>query len=602
MRDLPVRDPGTPADGGPWRFLSWLTRAEAPAFAATAAWSVVGMTAQALMPAAVGRAVDEGITARDAGALGVWAGVLLGLGLLMAVARTLGHVASVRVWLGAAYRTVQVVSRQAGRLGESLARRIGSGEVITVGTGDVVKLGSVVEVLGRAVGAALAIGTVTVVLLGIDLRLGLVLLLGVPAVLALSGPLLGPIHRRQSERRDLTGEMTATASDIVAGLRVLRGIGGEALFERRFRAESQRVREAGTRAGRAEAWLNAAAVLFPGLLLTLVTWLGARYTAAGEITVGQLVACYGYAAFLVTPLWVLGEAAGHLTRGHVAAARVVRILRMTPDHPGDGVREPSGGELADDASGLRIRPGLLTAVVAGQEAGALADRLAGYTGESGVTYGGVPLAELAGLRRRILYAAEGDVLFTGPLRAELLPEGPDERIASAVRAASADDVLAEAGGLAEGTVAEAGREFSGGQRQRLRLARALAADAEVLLLVEPTSAVDAHTEAAIAERLAAHRAGRTTVVFTGSPLVLAAADHVVHVQRGKVAAEGGHADLMAEAPGYRAAVTRQLGGPGIPDEYGPNERVPAENVPEEGAPDESVLEENVPNEREGDPA
>ncbi|GAB2812675.1 ABC transporter ATP-binding protein [Actinocorallia aurea] len=574
MRDLPVHDPGSPATGGPWRFLAWLTRAEGLAFAASALWSVVGMTAQALMPAALGRAVDEGITARHAGALAAWTGVLLGLGLLMALSRIWGHRAAVKVWLGAAYRTVQVVSRHAGALGDSLARRISSGEVIAVGTGDVSRLGSVVEVLARTVGAVLSATAVTVVLLGIEVRLGLVLLLGVPAVLALSGPLLRPIHRRQNERRDRTGEMTATASDIVAGLRVLRGVGGESLFERRFRAESQRVREAGTRAGRAEAWLHAAGVLFPGLLLTLVTWMGARYAAAGEITAGQLVACYGYAAFLVTPLWVLAEAAGHLAKGHVAASRVVRILRMEPGFPGDGVREPSGGELADDASGLRIRPGAFTAVVAGQDAGGLADRLAGYTADEGVTYGGVPLAEVRGLRGRIVYAADEDVLFTGPLREELLPEGTDARRAEAVRAASAEDVLAEVGGLAEGRVAEAGREFSGGQRQRLRLARALAADAEVLVLVEPTSAVDAHTEAAIAGRLAAYRRGRTTVVFTGSPLVLAAADHVVHVQRGKVAAEGSHADLMAGAPGYRASVTRALPGVSGHGTYGPGRQAP----------------------------
>ncbi|MDX6738652.1 ABC transporter ATP-binding protein [Actinocorallia sp. A-T 12471] len=558
MRDLPAGDPGAPSVSGPWRFLGWLAGTDASVLAAVAGWSLGGMTAQALMPAVLGRAIDEGITGRDAGALGVWAAVLCGLGLLLAFTRTREHKASVLVWLSAAYRTVQLVSRQAGRLGDTLARRISSGEVIAVGTGDVAKLGTVVEVCGRAVGAALSIVVVTVVLLGIDVRLGLVLLLGVPAVLALSGPLLGPIHRRQGERRELTGTMTATASDIVAGLRVLRGIGGEALFERRFRAESQRVRAAGARAGRAESWLNAAAVLFPGLLLTLVTWLGARYAAAGEITVGQLVACYGYAAFLVTPLWVLGEAAGQLAKGHVAAARVVRILRMTPEHPGDGVREPSGGELRDDVSGLRVRPGSLTAVVAGRDAGALAERLTGYTDDSGVTYGGVPLAEVKGLRRRVLYAANEDVLFTGPLGAELLPEGSDDVRARAVLAACAEDVVAEAGGLQGGRVAEAGREFSGGQRQRLRLARALAADPEVLVLVEPTSAVDAHTEAAIAARLGAHRAGRTTVVFTESPLVLAAADHVVHVQRGKVVAEGRHAELMAGAPGYRAEVTREI--------------------------------------------
>ena len=108
-------------------------------------------------------------------------------------------------------------------------------------------------------------------------------------------------------------------------------------------------------------------------------------------------------------------------------------------------------------------------------------------------------------------------------------------------------------------MAERGRSFSGGQRQRLVLARALTADPEILVLVEPTSAVDAHTEARIAERLRAHRAGRTTVVTTSSPLMLDAVDEVAYLSGGRIVALGTHADLLASAPAYRAVVTRESG-------------------------------------------
>ena len=109
----------------------------------------------------------------------------------------------------------------------------------------------------------------------------------------------------------------------------------------------------------------------------------------------------------------------------------------------------------------------------------------------------------------------------------------------------------------ETLVAERGRSFSGGQRQRLVLARALAADPEVLVLVEPTSAVDAHTEARVASRLREHRAGRTTVVTTTSPLLLDRVDHVAFLQDGRVVAFGTHRDLLDEVPAYRAVVTRE---------------------------------------------
>ena len=131
------------------------------------------------------------------------------------------------------------------------------------------------------------------------------------------------------------------------------------------------------------------------------------------------------------------------------------------------------------------------------------------------------------------------------------------RLAQALHAASAEDVVAALPAGLDTMVAERGREFSGGQQQRLRLARALLADPPVLVLVEPTSAVDAHTEARIADRLAAARTGRTTVVCTTSPLVLDRADHVLYVEAGRVAAQGTHRELLDTSSPYAATVTRE---------------------------------------------
>ena len=127
---------------------------------------------------------------------------------------------------------------------------------------------------------------------------------------------------------------------------------------------------------------------------------------------------------------------------------------------------------------------------------------------------------------------------------------------AAVNAAAATDVLeALPDGLAT-EVEERGRSFSGGQRQRLVLARALVADPEILVLVEPTSAVDAHTEARIADLLVQARRDRATVVCTTSPLLLDRADTVALVVDGRVVAEGTHRDLLDTEPRYRAVVTR----------------------------------------------
>jgi ABC-type multidrug transport system fused ATPase/permease subunit len=125
-----------------------------------------------------------------------------------------------------------------------------------------------------------------------------------------------------------------------------------------------------------------------------------------------------------------------------------------------------------------------------------------------------------------------------------------------IRAAVASDVVdALADGLDSALEPQA-RNLSGGQRQRLRLARALYAQPEVLLLIEPTSAVDAHTEAAMAARLREARRGMTTVVTTSSPLVLDRADLVLHLIGGRVAASGTHHELWQSDPAYRATVSR----------------------------------------------
>jgi ABC-type multidrug transport system fused ATPase/permease subunit len=145
------------------------------------------------------------------------------------------------------------------------------------------------------------------------------------------------------------------------------------------------------------------------------------------------------------------------------------------------------------------------------------------------------------------------------LRSVLAPanhHGTDEPLWRALDTASARDIADALPDGLDAMISGAGRELSGGQRQRLRLARALLADPPVLILVEPTSAVDAHTEGLIARRLRAHRAERTTVVFTHSPLVLDQADHVVFLAGGTTVGEGSHAQLLTDDH-YRQLITRE---------------------------------------------
>ncbi|NUW46379.1 ABC transporter ATP-binding protein [Nonomuraea rhodomycinica] len=559
MRSLPQADPGMPDVRGPLRYLWWNARRQLPSLLGGIGFATVWWLVQALVPAVIGKGVDA-VTAEDARSLVLWSLALLGLGLVQAYTGIMRHRLAVYNWLAAAYRTVQVTARQAARLGATLPKRLSTGEVVSVGNSDIAHIGNSMDILLRGTGSVVAIVTVTVILISTSLPLGLMVLVGVPLMAVAVGPLLRPLHRRQKAQRELTGELSTRAADIVAGLRVLRGIGGERVFAGRYREESQRVRHAGVSVAGVESLLEGAQILLPGLLIAAVTGVGASFAIGGQISTGQLVAFYGYAVFLIGPMRTLTEAADKLTKGHVAARRVVRILSMEPEVSG-GTGTSGGGVLRDTFSGVTLQPGTLTAVAAAapEDAIAIADRLGRYTAGD-VTFGAADLAELPieEVRSRILVADNGARLFSGRLRDELdvRGEASDDEVRRALRAACAEDIVEALPDGLEARVAEGGREFSGGQQQRLRLARALVADPEVLILVEPTSAVDAHSEARIADRLTRARAGRTTLVCTTSPLVLDRTDHVIYVEDGRVLAEGTHRELLESSPAYAATVTR----------------------------------------------
>jgi ABC-type multidrug transport system fused ATPase/permease subunit len=576
VRSLPYADPGRPDLRSPGRLLWWIAKRQASSLFAGMIWGTLWFVAQALLPVTIGEAIDKGVVAHDGRALLAWAGVVLALAVIISFCGIMRHRAAVANWLQAAFRMIQLLGEHTARSGAALPQQIPTGEVVATVASDAQRVGGMYDVFARFTGAVVAYVVVAVILLRISVPLGLLVLIGVPIVTAALGVLIGPLHHRQAEQREEVGALTTLGADTVAGLRVLRGIGGEDTFARRYAAQSERVRREGVRVASVQSVLDAAHVFLPGVFVVLITWIGARFAIQGQITAGQLVASYGYAAFLVAPLGTTIEMADRSTRAYVGARRVIRVLSVRP-----GVHDPlvsalspaAGTSLHDPVSGLVVEPGQLTAVVSAypEESAALADRLGRFVGSGGaggneaadgVRLGGVPLSALplAEVRQRVLVSETEPRLFTGVLRDELVgPDGSrltDEDIWSAIEVASAADAVdALPDGLAS-RLEERGRSLSGGQRQRLALVRALLRDAETLVLVEPTSAVDAHTEARIGQRLRDARAGRSTVLITSSPLLLDHADRVVFLAGGRVRASGTHEELLDTTPAYRSVVMR----------------------------------------------
>ncbi len=567
MIKLPFADPGNPDTRSPARFLVWVGRQQLRTLLGGVFFGVLWMVSQALMPAAIGRAIQDGIVDDDNRALAIWTLILVALGATTAVAGVMRHRFAVSNWLQASFRMAQVVAHHAARTGHAIKKEHSTGEVVATVSNDAMRAGGAFDITARLSGAIVSYIVVAIILLTASVTLGLVVLLGVPVLVLLMGTVIKPLQARQAEQREEVGKLTALGADTAAGLRVLRGIGGEKAFFHRYRDRSQEVRQAGVRVALPQSTLDAAQVFVPGLFVVLVTWLSARFALSGQIDVGDLVAFYGYAAFLVLPLRTAAEAVDKITRSFVGTKRMLGILAVErdvsePEQP--GAEPPEGAPLRDVGSGLVVEPGKVVGLVSAKpdEAARIADRLGRFRDDDGVVFGDVHLADLPieVVRRRIVVSEADPVLFSGSLRSELDPwgrvDGEDEKIHTAIAVANAEDVIDALPEGLDAYVDERGRSFSGGQRQRLVLARALLSDAEVLVLVEPTSAVDAHTEARIARRLREAREGKTTVVITASPLMLDQTDHVFFVEEGQVVAEGTHRELLRSSPAYKWTVTR----------------------------------------------
>ncbi|AOT57702.1 MULTISPECIES: ABC transporter transmembrane domain-containing protein [Streptomyces] len=594
LRRLPYADPGEPDLRSGSRFLLWLLARRRGGQLAALGWGLLLNLAITGLPLGVGLAVQAVVDGSGRGLL-LAAGLLALLGGALALGDVMLHRTAVVNWIAAATRVQQLLARKAAELGAALTRRVAAGEVVAVSTADVEKISWFVEAVSRFAASAVTLVVLCVGLVVYVPELGAVVALAVPVLALAPLPLLPRATRRADEQREKAGRATELATDTVAGLRVLRGIGGEELFLSRYRAVSQEVRRAAVRSARSWALIAAVQVALPGLLLIGVVVYGARLALDGRIAVGELVTVYGAVLLVQHPLRQFEEIAMAYSFSRPSARRAVRVLALarggapvapsgaspsgpSPSEPSSCRPSPSGplgGDLHDPVSGVVAPAGRFTAVVCGDPdaAGRLAERLGGHPAEPGeghrsVRLGGVALdgVPLARARAAVLVQDKDPVLLSGTLR-ELLdvPSSGAVDAGRALEAAHCGDVLdalaqaaPEPGGDPMDTrITERGRSLSGGQRQRLALARSLVADPEVLVLDEPTSAVDAHTESRVARGVRDLREGRTTVVLTSSPLLLDAADRVVLVHGGAAVAAGTHRELLRTEPRYRAVVSRE---------------------------------------------
>ncbi|MFD4875544.1 ABC transporter ATP-binding protein [Streptomyces sp. NPDC058420] len=535
---------------------------------------------EALVPVLIGVVIDQAVDGQNAGRLALWLGVLAVMYVTLSWSFRLGAKAGERGAEEAAHTLrLAIVDRVLDARGGAEEGRL-PGELANVATEDAKRVGAVNMALMSGIWAISGVTVAAVALLLTSVTLGLIVLLGTPVLLWLGHLLSKPLERRSEAEQDKAAHASGVAADLVAGLRVLKGLGAQDAAVERYRRTSRVSLAATLRSARAESWQTGLVLALTGGFIALIALVGGRLALDGSLTLGQLVSAVGLALFLLGPLETFAWVNAELAQGRASAARVAEVLAAghAVVDGGDPVAEPVRGELrlrgvrlgGLDGLDLDLPAGQLTGIAVTDPAGAeaLLRCLGRETDpESGsVELDGVPLTRLdpAALRAAVLVAAHDAALFEGSLAANVTPDEesesgtadaePDLRTERAMAAARADEV---ADSLPHGTatgVGEGGRSLSGGQRQRVLLARALRAGPPVLVVHDPTTAVDTVTEARIASGLREFRQGRTTIVVTNSPALLAVTDHVILLDAGRVGAEGTHADLVRTDATYRTAV------------------------------------------------
>ena len=542
---------------------------------------VLHQVCESLVPIVIGAVIDQAIGAGDTAALLRWLAALAVLFGVLATAWFTNAVITERACQAAEHDTRLGLVRRILAPTGGVERRFKTGKLVSIANSDAEEVGRLGDHVPGAIGAAAAVMVAMGFLFAVDVRLGALVLAGLPAVLAVEKVLADRLLDRWAEEQEESSEAAAVATDLMSGLRVLKGLGAERAAAARYRRASRASLDANLRSASVEAAATAVSTLIIGAFLALVALVGGRMAASGSISIGEFVAAVGLTQFLISPLQTLGGGIASLAESRASANRVAKVLdtaaavtdgwrRLDAPSPG-GTTEPPGvtgrlvlrgvtrGKLR--ALDLTAGPGDLVGLAVPDPAVArdlVACLARDADPDSGVLeIDGIPFEdlELDSLRRAVVVSPHDATLFEGPLSDNVLPHGEGALPLAAALAAAGAEQVADSLPRGETTdLGERGRRLSGGQSQRVALARALAVDAPVLVLHDPTTAVDSVTEQQVADGLRALRRSRTTLVITTSPALLAACTRVVFVGRKGSRVYGTHPMLLAEDAGYRKAV------------------------------------------------
>ncbi|WP_405061195.1 ABC transporter ATP-binding protein/permease [Kribbella sp. NBC_01505] len=524
---------GTTAGRFLLRVIFSVRRITVPAALAATVWQV----GEAAVPVVMGLAIDRALATGDAGQLVLWIGALVALYVGLTVAAKFATQLT-------AYAVQLLQHRIRSTLSTVVLHPVGGGAhapdggVVSVMTNDVGRLANGVQLVIMPIARIVTISFIAVSLLTTHWLLGLAVLVGAPLAVWLMGLLSERLSRDTRKYQGLLATTVGLATDVVAGYRVVKGIRAETEATRRYRQASQETLVGAKRnAGLLGRFLMGSGVV-TGIFVAAVMGLAGWFAVDGQLSIGELIAAVGLAQALLPQIQsIANDSIPNLAGARASSARVLDVLKTD----NAGAPEPDEAtrpeipqlpvlEVSTPSATIRVEPGELVGVRADDlTAARLADALldpSGPGGEVAVRLNGIAAGELTAqeYRSRVTFTPHRVMLFSGTIRDNLIATGGSpELVTAAVRAAACGDFAADL----DLPVGEDGNRLSGGQLQRLALARALASNAPVLVLHDPTTAVDSVTEHTIAERLRDIRTGRSTLLITSSPALLASCDRVV---------------------------------------------------------------------------
>ncbi|MGI5287744.1 ABC transporter ATP-binding protein [Nonomuraea polychroma] len=447
-----------------------------------------------------------------------------------------------------------------------------SGEVLTIATEDADQTADIIEVVPLLVSSLVAV-LITAVALGMaSIHLGVLVIVGTVAILSILSVMSKRIGVSTREQQARVARAGAKVADLITGLRPLHGFGGNHAAFLSYRKVSTEAKRQAITVARVNGAYAGTALALNAILAAAVTLAAGWLAFQGQITIGQLVMAVGLAQFIIEPLKLFSEMPKYVMMARASADRMALVLAAPPVMTPGRDRPSAGGDLAVDRVqygslrklSFQVSAGELVAIAAYQPraaadlASVLAVNVPPGAYEGVVRASGQDIADLSieAVREHMLVNPYDGEIFAGTLRTNIDPSGTSRMLPEAVEASMLTDVVAlHREGLDYG-VRDRGANLSGGQRQRLSLARALATDADILVLHDPTTAVDAVTEQLIARNVAELRRGRTTIVITSSPALLDAADRVLVLDDGVITAEDTHRNLLTTDGDYRLAVAR----------------------------------------------